>query len=157
MDRHFAQTQDCVCRKFALTEHTTGIGRDHPERKSDAPPRFGRTPCRTQAPTTAEKHTVTYTRRPIIRYTLKSASDFPVRAVRSAGSVSGALVASVPACRHIFGKHSATSTCKKYRCTIDLGTASNRKIMKNMRAVRSGERRARAFATCNTKTGVICY
>ena len=24
MDRHFAQTQDCVCRK----EHTTGIGRD---------------------------------------------------------------------------------------------------------------------------------
>jgi hypothetical protein len=70
MDRHFAQTQDCVCRKFALTEHTTGIGRDHPERHSDAPPRFGRTPYRTQAPTTAEKHTVTYTRRPIIRYTL---------------------------------------------------------------------------------------
>ena len=147
MDRHFAQTQDCVCRKFALTEHTTGIGRDHPERKSNAPPRFGRTPYRTQAPTTAEKHTVTYTRRPIIRYTLKSASDFPVRAVRS-GSVSGALVAtyaSVPAClcwksgpipvvcsvsanfRQTQFQHSATSTCKKYRCTIDLGTAQTEK------------------------------
>ena len=29
-------------------------------------------------------------------------------------------------------QHSATDTCKKYRCTIDSGTASNRKIMKNM-------------------------
>ena len=32
MDRHFAQTQDCVCRKFALTEFTTGDGRDHTSR-----------------------------------------------------------------------------------------------------------------------------
>jgi hypothetical protein len=34
-------------------------------------------------------------------------------------------------------QHSATSTCKKYRCTIDFGTASNRKIMKNMTRVRT--------------------
>jgi hypothetical protein len=47
------------------------MGRGHPGRNPDAPPRFGRTPYRLQAPTTAEKHTVTYTRRPIIRYTLK--------------------------------------------------------------------------------------
>ena len=32
MDRHFAQTQDCVCRNFALTEFTTGDGRDHTSR-----------------------------------------------------------------------------------------------------------------------------
>ncbi len=32
MDRHFAQTQDCVCRKLALTEFTTGDGRDHTSR-----------------------------------------------------------------------------------------------------------------------------
>jgi hypothetical protein len=29
-------------------------------------------------------------------------------------------------------KFSSAGTCKKYWCTIDSGTASNRKIMKNM-------------------------
>ena len=136
MDRHFAQTQDCVCRKFALTEHTPGIGRDHPERHSDAPPRFGRTPYRTQAPTTAEKHTVTYTRRPIIRYTLKRVFFWPspggpirehVRSDRRGMPVLEK--------RHVnpgTGTFRSTGTCKKYWRTIDSGTASNRKVMKNM-------------------------
>ena len=63
--------------KFALTEHTTDIGREHPRRNPDAPLRFGRTPYRTHAPTTTEKHTVTYTRRPLIRYTLKMVFFWP--------------------------------------------------------------------------------
>ena len=146
MDRHFAQTQDCVCRKFALTEHTTGIGRDHPERKSDAPPRFGRTPYRTQAPTTAEKHTVTYTRRPIIRYTLKSASDFPVRAVRS-GSSPGE-VRPPPYL-------SQTHVVLLARLLLLLGRRSrDQNILKTARAARRGRRASGHALVAATGTGL---
>ena len=71
MDRHFAFRRIVFAENLRSQNiRQDGIGRDHLERQSDASPRFGRTPYRTQAPTTAEKHTVTYTRRPIIRYTL---------------------------------------------------------------------------------------
>ena len=71
MDRHFAQTQDCVCRNRPLTEHTAGIGRRHRGSKPTMHRRVSEAPYQTHAPTNTEKHTVTYTRRPLIRYTLK--------------------------------------------------------------------------------------
>ena len=139
MDRHFAQTQDCVCRNRSLTERTGPIGRGHLGRNSDAPPRFGRTPYRTQAPTTAEKHTVTYTRRPIIRYTLKRVLFWPSPGgpIRERFRSVGCERRGMPVLekRHVnpgTGTFWSTGPCKKYWRTIDSGTASNRKIMKKM-------------------------
>ena len=61
----------CLPKSLA-TEHTIGIGRRHPGTKSTMHRRVSEAPYQTHAPTTTDKHTVTYAHRPLIMYTLNA-------------------------------------------------------------------------------------